>query len=408
MAEEENLPKYESPKKPFKGLGGSLPKPPIVSKPGWEPSIAEARPYEKTLPQTSEVMYTNCNFTPQQAVKLGPYIPDLVRTTHTDIRAGVGRIAFKEITLTVLLEEDLDLAERQSLETKYRARVSATRLIIELMHTDLAFPIAINFDDQSGNVTRLVGNMAPSVISQQFQILRERSPFIRRVFEEAKIPELTDEQAERAAKAVEQNKKELVRLNLIQPETTGICESLETAALDSAMTIVVGQKGYAYGHPLLPHARILETYGLADCVAVVAYDEEKSAGFLAHLDRVGSVREALNLIRSRLGDKAKLVIYGGQGQAGNVTHAGGSREILAAIEDQLRGLEVIGKDTLGSSSRAIALDTLTGNIFIPEQIVLEDDRRRKQISVRPLELIDQLHNDGAFLAEVNKAIKGVE
>ncbi len=363
-------------------------------------------PNRSVLSETAEVMYTFRSFSPQQADLINQNLPDAIRNAHIKMKEGRGLVIPNQLLLSALLEGNLPVEERQRLEKEYQVSVSASHLSITPLQGDLLGSVSFNIDWQTGQIKSLVSALAPSVISRLYQSLRQKSPFINEVFQIAKIPELTDMVTKQAEEAIENNKKELARLSLIQPETTGVCVSIDTEALDPAVTTVVGQKGYAFGHPLIPQARILQTYGLADCVAVIAYDQKKKAGFLAHLDRSGSAREAFNLIRSVLGDDARLIIYGGLGQAGEVTHTGGSRVTLEAIYNQARGLKIIGKETLGNVNRTIALDTQTGRIFIPEKIKTEDDRKKQMIDIRvTLDNTDRLTNDGPFFEPVYEAIK---
>lgn len=139
-------------------------------------------------------------------------------------------------------------------------------------------------------------------------------------------------------------------------------------------------------------------------MALIAYSSEKKLGFLSHLDRQQSVNEAFGLISANLGDDSVLVIYGGNGEAGKVTHVSGSRQILSEIFKRIGDYKVVGKELLGNQSRAIAIDTENGQVFIPRTIMVADDSLNTDIRYRSLTDDPRLSNDGKPVFEIRRIL----
>lgn len=295
--------------------------------------------------------------------------------------------------ISFFLDNNLEIEGINEINNKYRFSLSFDRINIEVIDNNLGliwFPI----DYETKKIKMMVSNLSQSVISVLYDELRNSSSFFRTIFEMTQIP-FCDENTRRQADLDILNKKQIEsKLIKIKPEKSGVCSKIEIKELDEENTTVVGQKGYAIGHPSIPGSKILQTYGLADCVALIGYSPLTKKGFLSHIDRADSVAEALKLIRWNLGNEANLIIYGG---AGEDYGSGGSRTILDAVYSCLGegDLKIIGQETLGRESRSIALDTENGQIFIPKKIKIEDDVQKKIIEFRVL--YDQrstLTNDG--------------
>lgn len=193
------------------------------------------------------------------------------------------------------------------------------------------------------------------------------------------------------------------RLSRVISEQSGVCENLPTERLDHDRTVDVTQQGYALAHPSLAGATTLQTFGLATCVALGALSSETKLGFLTHLDRAGSVPNALQLIRQYLGGLAKLVIYGGRVA---------DRSIIATIEDGIgKDMVIIGKKTFNEKTSyeeftAIALDTATGRFFIPYNIKTNGYRETPVVKRPRGKKVDYtLHNDGPPWSEIEQAMK---
>lgn len=341
-----------------------------------------------------EFMYIAKSFTPDQQDEIIQTCPSNARQAMKDLRRENKGFFISTIPLDSFLDPSLSDSERDTLKNKFSIKVDPHRMVVSCGDENTMLYLD---DHENGKINLLVANLSSSMISVLYDELRQSSMFFRKLFEFAVIPQKDPGVISRAEIVQERDRKERERLALIQPEQTGICRSIPVHELDINATTVVGQQGYAYGHPRIVTGRILQTYGLADCVALVGYNSDNKMGFLAHISVSETVPDAFALIRQRLGESVNLVVYGGRGnKADNNQFDGGvSRRVLATIKDQLKiykTFTVVGQDTLGNKSRSIALDTESGEIFIPKQIKAVDYAKDTIITLRSLS--NALENDG--------------
>lgn len=183
------------------------------------------------------------------------------------------------------------------------------------------------------------------------------------------------------------------RILRVRPEVTGICQKLPVETLDPELTVVVGQKGYAFGRADRPYSRFLETHSLSSCVGLGVYDPDINWGFVAHLDRRESVKPALKLIEKRLGNNISAILVGGLGDKDDWV---AGREIIVDLKDAL-GTKIVGTDILGFQLRSFGLDTANGKFFRPKQILIIDEPAfEARLKQRLRDDDGDLSNDGYF------------
>lgn len=348
--------------------------------------------------QRQEVMYTFRDLKGEGLNEVNKLLPDTVKARINDRTSR----SLPAIPIDDFLIADIQPDILKQLQEQYEVVVRPIRL--EIHQRNRKGAISMNL--RNGQIVSFVSGLGPSVVSVQFDNLRENSPFIEALFQRIDIPEKTEETISQAQRVIDVDIEERKRLSKIQPEKTGICEDLPREDIDESRTTVVGQKGYAFGHPNIHGSSILEIYGTGPCVGLFARNPKTGLCFTTHLDRSKSVIDAIQLIKREIGEEdAELVIYGGHGEAGESKGIDNSRRILADIEEERGSMKVIGKETLGNKDRSLALDTITGRYFIPIKPKIEDAHKAQLIGFRvTLDQSGALSNDGIPLNELYAAI----
>lgn len=160
---------------------------------------------------------------------------------------------------------------------------------------------------------------------------------------------------------------------IARPRCDGLASQLRQHTIDGTDSLLAYEDQFAFGALQIPNSRFLVTYDLQSCLAIIAHNPDERAGFLAHatvtVSAFDAVERALTLLRPKT-----FFLYGGDGSNPN------SVEMVRIAEALLskNKATVIGRDTLRGKSRissipmfdsAIALDTLTGEVFIPSNMI---------------------------------------
>jgi hypothetical protein len=151
-----------------------------------------------------------------------------------------------------------------------------------------------------------------------------------------------------------------------EPTIDGIAGNLKLLQIDPRNTIAVFQNGYATGSPQLKGSRYLMTYNLYPCVSLIACNDEKRLGFLAHIDSANSVLSTFDIAQKTI-DPKKVFLFGGDVEDKD------SCSIVGIMEGYLattgNNIKVLGRDVLrGAKNRStnIGIDTKTQEVFIPD------------------------------------------
>lgn len=190
------------------------------------------------------------------------------------------------------------------------------------------------------------------------------------------------------------------------PALNGEALSLKTIAPEPRSTIEVWPRGFAFASKEVGGARYLITCGLGPCIAVVAHNQEKGLGFIAHADGPENAVAAMEIAKKVGG---RMLIYGGDD-----TYL--SSETAAVMEGALvvwPEANVVGRDTLRGWQRygievmraGVGVDSATGEFFIPSSRLIARDSAVEEMEAHVDDLtrafnspLDRLHYDGSRVA----------
>jgi hypothetical protein len=159
--------------------------------------------------------------------------------------------------------------------------------------------------------------------------------------------------------------------NLAIPKCEGAANSLPICNLEIRNTTNVKQAQFAFGAEWIPKTKYIMTNDIGECVGIIAYNPEYKVSFLAHADCRRCAIDAMN--KAMWINPQTMMFYGGSAGCSY------SLDTVAVIEGFLskNNVNVLGKDLLrGWSERekmhrlgkglVIAIETQTGNVFIPK------------------------------------------
>ncbi|HUB92460.1 MAG TPA: hypothetical protein VL945_00715 [Candidatus Saccharimonadales bacterium] len=170
----------------------------------------------------------------------------------------------------------------------------------------------------------------------------------------------------------------------------GLALELGRADLDPNDTLVVGTGGFALGSPVVRGARFLVTYGLIQCVALIAASADRRIWMESHMRDYESAESTIRRLEQFMKGSKEVFLYGGSLS---------DCDILSTIIKYLSSspeIRITGMDTLheqycsGNAGRAIAVDTTEGRIFVPSQRI--EAEHSKQRRTGPLSFLNDYHH----------------
>ena len=125
---------------------------------------------------------------------------------------------------------------------------------------------------------------------------------------------------------------------------SGIAPHMRCTGVNPEQTIVVEEQEFAFGSSKhIPNSRFLVTYAIDTCLAVVAYNPNQKAGFLAHafepVNAFDAIERAVDLL-----DAKTVVLFGGRSNSDlSIETVCIAEALLARHGEKIR---IVGRDTL--------------------------------------------------------------
>ncbi|MDP8253584.1 MAG: hypothetical protein P9X27_04195 [Candidatus Kaelpia aquatica] len=218
--------------------------------------------------------------------------------------------------------------------------------------------VTLKVDPTTQNVTKVLALHPRDTVTVKLSLASDM-PLYDWLRDTLELPDVTDEMLATEDERQEERDELAAALAEIQPQTDRYRSPMNLPPNGSYVSVLQGSAGVTSPDTEQPY---LLTFGAGPCVIITLYDPTTGIGALAHLDAVTDVRGGINSM------KYHMVNNGADGESIESRLVGGNRgseelilDIYTALE--MHEIEIVERDILGYGSRAIVLDTSTGEIY---------------------------------------------